>query len=296
MIKIKNLSKSFSDKEVLKDVNLKIEEGKVFGLVGINGSGKSTLLRLLSGIYKQNEGTILVDGEEVYENENAKAKIFFLPDEPYYESSTTPLTIIDLYKTYYDFDEKEYLKYIDQFKLPLKKTMKNFSKGMKRQVFISLALSIKPKYLFLDEAFDGLDPLARLAFKRALVDLVEDKKTTIIISSHSLRELEDICDSYGLLDNKNISSYGDMDVALSKVHKYQVAFDKVMEKEDFDIEFISFAKDNRIVKVVVEDDLETFKEKIKKYNPLLIDEIAIDFEELFIIEVERRGYLNDQNN
>lgn len=296
MIEIKNLSKGFSDKEVLKNINLKINDGKVFGLVGINGSGKSTLLRVLSGIYKQDEGTVLIDGEEVFENENAKSKIFFLPDEPYYESNTTPLTIIDLYKTYYDFDEKEYLGYIEKFKLPLKKTMKNFSKGMKRQVFISLALAIKPKYLFLDEAFDGLDPLARLAFRRALVDLVGDKKTTIIISSHSLRELEDICDSYALLDNKNISSYGDMDVALNKVHKYQVAFNSVMNKEDFDIEFISFAKDNRVIKVVVEDDLDTFKEKIAKYNPLLIDEIAIDFEELFIIEVERRGYLNDQNN
>ena len=295
MIEIKNLSKNFGSKQVLKDLNLKIEEGKVFGLVGINGSGKSTLLRLISGIYESEEGTVLVDNEVVYENEAAKAKIFFLPDDPYYENNTTPKSIIDLYKTYYNFDEKEYLDYINYFKLPLNKTMKNFSKGMKRQVFISLALAIKPKYLLLDEAFDGLDPLARLAFRKALAGLVEDKKTTIIISSHSLRELEDICDSYGLLDNMSISSFGDIDESINKVHKYQVAF-KELPKEIEGINFIRYVESGRVVEVIVEEDYEQFEEKIKQYNPLLIDEIAIDFEELFIIEVERRGYLNEKNN
>ena len=174
--------------------------------------------------------------------------------------------------------------------------MKNFSKGMKRQVFISLALAIKPKYLFLDEAFDGLDPLARLEFKRSLVDLVEDKKTTIIISSHSLRELEDICDSYGLIDNNQISSHGLISESIAKVHKYQVAFNEIPSKEMFDIDFITYHQDSRIIKVVVDDDYETFTKKISKYNPILIDEIAIDFEELFIIEVERRGHLNEKNS
>ena len=156
MIVIKNLSKSFGTKQVLKDLNLKIEEGKVFGLVGINGSGKSTLLRLISGIYESEGGTVFVDDEEVYENEAVKAKIFFLPDEPYYENSTTPKSIIDLYKTYYDFDEKEYLDYINYFKLPLNKPMKNFSKGMKRQCALICALATKCKYMFFDETFDSI--------------------------------------------------------------------------------------------------------------------------------------------
>ncbi len=296
MIEIKNLSKSFKDKLVLNNLNLKIDDGHVFGLVGINGAGKSTLLRLLSGIYQKDQGEILIDNLNVYENEQIKKDIFFLPDEPYYEANTTPLSIISLYQTYYNFNKEEYLSYINKFNLPLKKSMKNFSKGMKRQVFISLALAIKPKYLFLDEAFDGLDPLARLEFKRALIDLVEDKKTTIIISSHSLRELEDICDSYGLLDNNKISSHGLISESLAKVHKYQVAFNNVPTKEMFDINFITYHQDNRIIKVVVEDDYATFTNKISKFNPLIIDEIAIDFEELFIIEVERRGHLNEKDS
>lgn len=296
MIKITNLCKSFSDKKVIEDLNLVIEDGKVFGLVGINGAGKSTLLRLISGVYKADNGSILIDDEEVYENEKIKKEIFFLPDEPYYGENTTPLSLINLYETFYDLDKEVYLNYLNQFSLPLKKTMKNFSKGMKRQVFISLAIAIKPKYLLLDEAFDGLDPLARLAFKRALINLVSEKETTVIISSHSLRELEDICDSYGLIDKKSITSFGDISEALEKVHKFQVAFESIPSKEDFDIDFILYNQDSRIIKVVVKENYDEFSEKMKKYNPLLIDEISIDFEELFIIEVESRGYINDKND
>ncbi len=291
MLEIKDLCKNFKDKEVLKNINLKIEDGKVFGLVGINGAGKSTLLRLLSGVYKADSGSILYDSEEVYENEKIKRNIFFLPDEPYYSNNTTPLSLKDIYKVFYNLDEKRYLDYINSFKLPLKKPMNKFSKGMKRQVFISLALSIKPKYLLLDEAFDGLDPLARLTFKRALIDLINDVNSTIIISSHSLRELEDICDSYGLLDNKEISSSGDISEEIEKLHKYQVAFEHEIYQEDLDFEIKSFSKDRRIVKIVVKEDYEEFTKLISKYNPLIIDEIPIDFEELFIIEVESRGYL-----
>jgi ABC-2 type transport system ATP-binding protein len=291
MIEIINVNKSFNTKEVLKDINIKIETGKVFGLVGINGAGKSTLLRLISGVYKADKGKILIDGKEVFENELTKKDIFFLPDEPYYSNNTTPYSLKDIYKVFYDIDEEKYLNYIDFFKLPLKQSLSKFSKGMKRQVFISLALSIQPKYLLLDEAFDGLDPLARLTFKRALIDLIDEKQTTVIISSHSLRELEDICDSYGLLDNKQIASSGDITEAISSVHKYQVAFEKVLKEEDFDIKFKTFSQDGRIIKVVVNEEYEEFAQMINKYNPLIIDEIPIDFEELFIIEVESRGYL-----
>lgn len=293
MIKIQGLNKSFNDKEVLKNVDLTIKDGSVFGLVGINGSGKSTLLRLISGVYQADSGEVIIDGENVFENERIKRKIFFLPDEPYYNENVTPITIKDIYKAFYKFDEEYYFKYLELFSIPTKKPINKFSKGMKRQVFIALALAIKPKYLLLDEAFDGLDPLARLTFKRALIDMMEEKKTTIIISSHSLRELEDICDSYGLLDNKNVSSSGMISDATENIHKYQVVFNEIVSKENFDIKFKTYEQDGRIIKVVVEEDLETFTKIMEKYNPLIIDEIAIDFEELFMIEVKSRGYIND---
>ena len=296
MIKISNLSKRFNDKEVLRNLNLEIKDGEIFGLVGINGAGKSTLLRLISGIYKADEGSIIIDEAEVYENEEVKSQMFFLPDEPYYAVNTTPLTLISLYETFYDLDKQKYLNYLKMFSLPIEKSMHNFSKGMKRQVFISLALAIKPKYLLLDEAFDGLDPLARLTFKRELIELVESQKTTVIISSHSLRELEDICDCYGLIDNMEISSSGNISETIEKYHKYQVAFEHIVDKDDFDINFVMYQQDKRIIKVVVRESYEEFSEKIKHLNPLIVDEIKIDFEELFIIQVESRGYLDVEND
>ena len=295
MIEIKNLSKSFGDKLVLNDLNVKIPDSKIFGLVGINGAGKSTLLRIISGVFKSDEGNVLVDGEEVFENTTAKSKIFFLPDEPFYSNNTTASNVCDMYLAFYNFDKKEYLDYINDFKLPLNKPLSTFSKGMKRQVFVSLALAIKPKYLLLDEAFDGLDPLARLKFKRSIINLVEENKTTVIISSHSLRELEDICDSYGLIDGGVIKSTGDIQEAISSYHKYQVAFSEIVTKEDFDLEFVSYQQDRRVIKVVVREELDEFSKKIEKFNPLIIDEINIDFEELFIIEVESRGYIKWEN-
>ena len=291
MISIKNLHKSYTDKKVLEGINLTINDGSILGLVGINGAGKSTLLRLLSGIFKPDEGSIEYDNETVFDNKNVKKDIFFLPDEPFYQFNETPTSLLQLYKAFYNVDESVYFSYLSYFKIPLKKSIHNFSKGMKRQVFISLALAIKPKYLFLDEAFDGLDPIARLAVKRALIDLVVEKKSTVIISSHSLRELEDICDCYALIDNKTISSNGLISDNLEKYHKYQVAFNKEYDEEDFDLKFIKFSKDKRVIKVVSTLDYEEFLSKISNYEPLIIDEIPIDFEELFIIEVESKGYI-----
>ena len=183
MIQIKQLSKSFSTKKVLENVNLTIKDGTIMGLVGINGAGKSTLLRLISGVYKQEKGEIIIDNETVFDNEKIKEKIFFLPDEPYYERNTTPASLYELYSTFYKINKAEYWEYLNKFNLPYNSPIHNFSKGMKRQVFVSLAIAIKPKYLLLDEAFDGLDPLARLTFKKALIDFVEDKKSSVIISS-----------------------------------------------------------------------------------------------------------------
>ena len=126
ILSLKNICKSFKDKEVLKDINIKIEDGKVFGLVGINGAGKSTLLRTICGVYESDSGEVLIDGENVYENENVKKNIFFLPDEPYYGTNTTPRSLVEIYKTFYPLDERKYFNYLDYFKLPVDKKMNNF--------------------------------------------------------------------------------------------------------------------------------------------------------------------------
>ena len=198
MIELIGISKGYENKKsVLKNASLTISEASIFGLVGINGAGKSTLLRLLAGVMKADEGEVRIDGENIYENEKIKKQIFFLPDEPYYTSNVSASGLADLYRAAYAFDDTVFAEYLDKFKLNAKSPIRNFSKGMKRQVFVALALAVKPKYLLLDEAFDGLDPLARLVLKKALIRMVEEDGSSVIISSHSLRELEDFCDSYG---------------------------------------------------------------------------------------------------
>lgn len=292
MIKIIDLVKGYEkNKPVLKGLNVTIAEGSIFGLVGINGAGKSTLLRVLSGVMKADGGQVLVDGEEVYENENAKGKIFFLPDDPFYTSNVTAEGLADMYRAVYDLDMQVFKDRLAQFALPANKPIRNFSKGMKRQVFVALALAITPKYLLLDESFDGLDPLARLTFKKCIVELVEEKGTAVIISSHSLRELEDICDSYGILDHGEMTCSGELATDISRVHKFQAAFDREVKEEELGFACMAFEQTGKVARFITREKKEVVLEKLERLNPIFVEEIEVDFEELFIGEVQSKGYL-----
>ena len=291
MIEIKDLCKSFKEKVVLKEINLKIPDGKVLGLCGINGAGKSTLLRIISGVYKADSGEVIIDGENAYDNEKIKESVYFLPDEPFYDLNSTPESLIKLYQSMYTLDIDTYFKHIDHFKIPRGKKINKFSKGMKRQMFISIAFAIKPKYLILDEAFDGLDPLARLYFKREIVDMVSDNNTTVIIASHSLRELEDICDSFAILDNNVIASSGELYDSLEKIHKYQIAFTEKIAKDQFPKVYKSYHQDERVIKIVTTKTIEELTADLKELNPVFIDELPVNFEEMFNAVIEEGGYL-----
>ena len=291
MIEIRGVHKSFKEKEVLKDINLTINDGKVLGLCGINGAGKSTLLRIIGGVYKADSGDVLIDNESSFDNEKVKKDVFFLPDEPYYDYNTTPKSIVKIYEALYNLDLDVYYKNIEHFKIPLNKKIIKFSKGMKRQVFISIAFAIKPKYLLLDEAFDGLDPFARMYFKREIVDMVSDNNTTVIIASHSLRELEDICDTFAIIDKNKIAASGELFESLDKIHKYQIAFSEKIDKDKFPPIYKTYHQDERIVRIVTNVSIEELNEKIKDLNPLFIDELNVNFEEMFNTVIEEGGYL-----
>lgn len=294
MITIRNLVKGYEKgKNVLCNVSLEIPEGEVFALVGINGAGKSTLLRLIAGVLREDSGQVCVDGETVYENERVKKKIFFLPDDPYYASGVTAKELAKTYQALYDFDEQQFYDYLQTFGLDLEKPVRNFSKGMKRQVFVALALAVKPKYLLLDEAFDGLDPLARITLKKGLNKLVEENGSTVVISSHSLRELEDICKRYALLDKGNviISGEDNGEDEAKKLHKFQAAFTGDIAREDFPFTCLSYQKVGRVVRLAAQGDGETLLKQIQSLSPLFVEEIDVDFEEVFIGEVTQRGYL-----
>lgn len=290
MINIYKLSKSFGSKTVYNNADITIESGSICGLVGINGAGKSTLLRLLSGVLKPDGGCILIDGDPVYDNKKVKKDIFFLPDDPYYDSGVTGMRLRELYKTFYNFDDGIFHSYISTFKLEINKPIRNFSKGMKRQLFIAAALACKPKYLFLDEAFDGLDPLARLEFKRGLIKLQEEGGT-ILIASHSLRELEDICDSFVLVDNTMVKVCGKIENALANMFKFQIVLAEDIDAAALPFECVQFTKTGRVITAVGRGNAEEAKARLEALNPIVLEEIPMDFEDMFIEEVQSRGYL-----
>ena len=291
MLEIKNVTKAFKNKSVLDDVSLNIDHGSIFGLVGVNGAGKSTLLRSIAGIYSLDDGLVLFEGLDTHIDVEIRKRIFLVSDDPYYPYGSSIKSLKMFYKSFYDFDEEVYQKYLNLFKLSETDNISNFSKGMKRQALLLIALACKPDLLLLDEAFDGLDPIVRVHIKNALSDLIEDNNSLIIISSHNLKELEDICDSYGILENGHIETYGDLLESKANINKYQLAF-----KEEVDIEmFKGFDvlyknMEGRIVTLVIKGNREDVSKKLEALNPLILDVLNVNFEELFIYE--HTGALN----
>lgn len=289
MIEIKGLGKSYGPKKVLEKVNLSVPDASVFGLVGINGAGKTTLLRMMADVLRPDEGTVEYDGETIAGNAKKRKELFFLPDDPYYAAGTTVEKLVELYKSFYSFDDELFSRYEKLFSLERRTPVRNFSKGMKRQAFAALALACRPKYLLLDEAFDGLDPLARLELKRGIISL---EGTTAVISSHSLRELEDICSGFALLDGGAVADAGDLSETLERVHKFQAAFEEPVPRERFPFECLSFESEGRVVRFVVRGGREEIVSALKALSPIFVEEIKVDFEELFLCEVKSRGYLS----
>lgn len=290
MLKVEHLNKSFRDKEVLKDLNLTVQDSSIFGLVGINGAGKSTLLRLIAGVYEADSGSITLDDRNTLEDVGVRAKIAFVSDEQYYPIGSTIASVKLLFESMYDFDEEAFRKYLDLFELKESMNINNLSKGMKRRVSLLMALSVHPQLILLDEAYDGLEPLARLRFKKALTDLIEDEHISVIISSHNLKELEDICDSFGILEDGRIISYGDLLESRELVNKYQLAFRQEIEAERFsDLDVLHMEQEGRVYKLVIRGEAEEVTEKLKQLEPVLLDVLPVNFEELFIYELESRG-------
>lgn len=294
MLKIEHVAKSFGKKEVLRDLNLEVTEGSVFGLVGINGAGKSTLLRLIAGVYEPDEGTICLDGKDTFAVPAARRDIVFVADEPYYPIGSTVRSVSQLYRTMYDFDEDAYLKYMKMFDLEESMSILNLSKGMKKRVSLLFGLSVHPKLLLLDEAYDGLEPLARLRFRNVLTERIEDEKISVIISSHNLKELEDVCDSYGILEDGKMLTYGDLLEARERLNRYQIVFEREVTKDVFSgFDILHYEQEGRVVKLVIRGEESAVLKRLEELNPLLLDVLNVSFEELFIYELESRGEIHE---
>jgi len=259
------------------------------GIVGVNGAGKSTLLRLLSGVYFADEGKIEIDGASV-EKEKTRKNIFFLPDDPYFTHTTTIKSILSMYMPHYNIDMDRYNRLMELFSLDDKAPIRNFSKGMRRQAYIAIALAIRPKYLFLDESFDGLDPLARCTVRDELAAMADEHGSTIIISSHSLNELESFCDKYAVIDNKSISSSGDISERINKYCKFMLGFANGFSEEIFgSLPVISIKSSGKFVNAVFDGEASEIEKILLGLSPTVIEQLPIDFEEIFINEVSKEA-------
>ena len=292
MIKITNLTKSYGKKKVLENLNCTIKDGSIYGLVGANGAGKSTLLRLINGIFKADKGSILIDEKEVFDNEEIKQDLVFVPDDLFFFSGYTLLDMALFYKDMYEKFDLEYVKELAGIlKLNLNEKINNFSKGMKRQCALICAIATNADYMFFDETFDGVDPVVRTLLKKIIVKQMEKKETTIIMTSHNLRELEDICDNLGLLYKGGILFESDIDTLTTNMFKVQISLKDEFNKDTFkEVEIMNFKKLGSVGSLIVKGDKEEVKEKLEKYNPIILDFLPLTLEEMFIYEMEVLGY------
>lgn len=300
MIEIKGLTKKFDNKFIaLDNADLTIPTGTAFGLLGSNGAGKSTILRLISGIYKQEEGTIKVDGEDVFDNVSVKERVFFIDDETVQFSKYTLKSLKDFYKGYYpNFSEELFEKLRAQVNLPMDKRIDRFSKGMKRQAIVIVGLACKTDYLLLDEAFDGLDPTMRIIVKNMLVDAMLDRNLTAIISSHNLKEINEVCDTVALLHKGKILFNRDLDSVKGNIHKVQAAFAVDYNgKEDFEgLNVLHYERTGSVCYLIIKGSEEEIRENLKVKKPLVLDIVPLSLEEIFIYEMEGLGYDSSEVN
>jgi ABC-2 type transport system ATP-binding protein len=293
MIEAINLTKKFDDFTALKSLNCKIPKGCIYGLVGSNGAGKSTLLRLITGIYKPEIGSVTLDGAVIYENYEVKKKMVFVPDELYFLPQASMNRMAELYSAVYEnFNFERFKNLTSAFNLGPKKSVNTFSKGMKRQAAIILALSTMPEYIFFDETFDGLDPVMRNLVKKVVYSDICERNATAVLTSHSLRELEDTCDQLALLHNGGILFESDIQNLKTSLFKLQLAFDHDFGKQNFsDIEILSYTQKGSVANLIVRGEKDEITQNIRKMSPMLLDILPLSLEEVFIYEMEAVGYV-----
>ncbi len=292
MIKIENITKKFDGFTALDNFSLEIRKGSAYGLLGTNGAGKSTLLRLLAGVYKADSGSITIEDKTVYDNVETKQRLLLISDETSQFNQMTLKEMHRFYKTFYPkFSDKTFERLHGILGLPLDKKLTTFSKGMKRQAAVICGIASSPDYLFLDEAFDGLDPTMRIAVKQMIIDAMCDSEMTVVLSSHNLNEIEQFCDTVGLINGGKLVFNRELDVLKGIVHKLQCSFDTEPTAEDFPtLNILLIEQKNGITNIIVRGDADESLNVVKSKNPKFCDLIPLSLEEIFIYEMEALKY------
>ena len=297
MIKVENVTKTFDGFKALDELNLNVEKGSVYGLVGPNGAGKSTIIRHLTGIYRQDSGKILIDGQEVYDNADIKKRIAYIPDDLYFFLNSDMDDMAKFYQGIYEnFNMERYNKLLTVItSIDRKKTIRKMSKGMQKQAAFVLAMCLMSDVMILDEPVDGLDPVMRRQIWSLLMQDVTERHVTVLVSSHNLRELEDVCDTVGIMNQGKMLLERSLFSMQEGITKLQVAFKddnapQINEDSIDGFKLLSNQKNGSVYTLIIKAPEAEIKEKLQKYEPLLLDSIPLTLEEIFIHELGGEHY------
>lgn len=293
MITATNVKKHFGDIVAVNDVTVSIRDGEVFGLIGTNGAGKSTFLRMVGGVLKPDSGSVLADDKPVYENPPVKADIFYISDEQYFLPNATPKDMAKFYRDYYrSFDMVRCEDLLRSFQLKPEGKINTFSKGMKKQLSVILGVCASTKYLLCDETFDGLDPVMRQAVKSIFAGELSERDFTPVIASHNLRELEDICDSVGILHQGGVLMQKDLEEMKLNIHNIQCVFQNAQDEQAALglLEIIRAERRGTLNIITVRGTEREIMNKIHSFAPVFAEILPLTLEEIFISETEVVGY------
>jgi len=292
MIEVKNVVKTFDGFTALDGASITVPDGGVYGLVGPNGAGKSTIIRHLTGIYAPDSGEVLVEGEPVYENPAKKALLAVIPDDWFYFPSSTIFDMMRFYRGFYpNFDGNRYEKFKEVFSLPEKSPIRRMSKGMQKQAAFWLAMCCRPKYLILDEPVDGLDPVMRRQVWSLMMSDVTEYGTTVLVSSHNLRELEDVCDHVGIMNKGRVLLERSLSDLQENIVKLQAVWKPgevpVLPRE---LEILHTSHVGRVYTYIVRGKAQEITRQLQVHQPLMLEALPLSLEEIFIYELGGEQY------
>lgn len=292
MIEIREVTKKYGKFTAVDKLSMTVDKGSVYGLVGYNGAGKTTLLKTAAGIYRADGGSVTVDGVDVFDSADVKRRMFYVPDDLYFNYNSSIEKMAKFYAGYYPKFSFETLdKLCGVFKLDKTARINSFSKGMQRQAAMILGMSTLPEILLLDESFDGLDPAKRSLMNNMLIEYAADRECSIIVSSHNLHELTDICDHIALINGKRIVLDCSVDDISASRCKFRAVFADEKSREDFaDFDIKRFDKDGKIVTLSLGGDPEENEKKLNAMSPLLVEKYPLTLEEIFLEEMEDTDY------
>lgn len=292
MINVMNVTKTFDGFCALDNLSLKVKKGSVYGLIGPNGAGKTTLIKNLCGIYKPDSGEIYINGERIWENIHMKSKMIYISDELFFYTTYSIKETAKMYSSIYpNWDWERYESMKEVFKIDEKRKVRRLSKGMQKQVAFWLGICAKPDIMILDEPVDGLDPVMRKNVWSLVLSDVCENNTTVLISSHNLRELEDVCDHVGIMFDGRVVLQKSLDDVKGNIHKVQTSFSQGFPEElKSSLEILHTSEFGSVTTLILKGEADEIRNKISQFNPLILDILPLTLEEVFIYELGGLGY------